>query len=232
MGISVTVTVGRRSQAERRATTRQSLLDATIACLTKDGYARMSTNDVVKLAGVSRGALVHHFPTKAELAVAALDGWLDSRIAEFEEEFATLPTNERRAPAAIDVMWTLFKGPTFAAWLDLAAASRTDKRLRSKLIVVESKFYEGVLKAFRRSFSANDEIAPFDPGVAVRFALTVLIGAAVERMLQPPAAGDMPESVVALKLLAAMPFNSPVIDTSFSAAPTVETSQTSQRITA
>ncbi len=210
MGISVTVTVGRRSQAERRATTQQSLLDATIACLTKDGFAKMSTNDVVKLAGVSRGAMVHHYPTKADLAVAALDSWLDERIADFEEEFAALPTNERRTPAAIDVMWELFQGPTFSAWLDLAAASRTDKRLRSKMIDVEAKFYDGVLKAFRRSFSANDEIAPFDAGVAVRFALTVLIGAAVERMLQPAAANKVPESVTALKLLASMPFNTPL----------------------
>lgn len=206
----MTVTVGRRSQAERRAATRRSLLDATIACLTKDGYAHMSTNDVVRRAGVSRGALVHHFPTKAELAVAALDCWLDDRIAEFEEEFAALPASHRRAPAAIDVMWALFRGPTFAAWLDLAAASRTDKRLRSKLLVVESKFYDGVMKAFRRSFSANGESPPFEPDVAVRFALTVLIGAAVESMVNPPREQDMPESVLVLKLLASMPFNMPV----------------------
>lgn len=225
MGISVTVSVGRRSQAERRAVTRQSLLDAAITCLTRDGYAKMSTNDVVRIAGVSRGALVHHFPTKAELAVAALDRWLDDRIAEFEEQFAALPPSERRAPGAIDVMWALFKGPTFATWLDLAAASRTDKLLRSKLMVVESKFYEGVLEAFGRSFEDHDEVAPFDPGLAVRFALTVLVGAAVERILQPPAVGEMPESVMVLKLLASMPFNVPIaVDLNNS-----ETSQESER---
>lgn len=208
MGISVTVTVGRRSQAERRATTRQSLLDATISCLTKDGYARMSTNDVVKLAGVSRGALVHHYPTKADLAVAALDSWLDERIIDFEEEFAALPTNDRRVPAAIDLMWDLFQGPTFAAWFDLAAASRTDKKLRFKLAGVEKKFYEGVLKAFRRSFSDDSQIA-IDPGLAIRFALTVLIGAAVGQMVEPTPPGQMPEAITALKLLSTMPLEVP-----------------------
>ena len=112
----------RRTQAERRAETQTRLLDVTITSLAKRGYAGMSTNDVVRRAGVSRGALVHHYPTKAKLAVAALDRWLEARLAKFESDFTALPPEEQRADTAIDVLWSIFSEPTYAAVLELYIA--------------------------------------------------------------------------------------------------------------
>ena len=63
----------RRTHAERSATTRTALLDATIECLAELGYSGTTTAEVVRRAGLSRGAQVHHFPTKALLIAAALD---------------------------------------------------------------------------------------------------------------------------------------------------------------
>ena len=199
----------RRTQAERRAETQRRLLDATIACLTEDGYAGMSTNEVARRAGVSRGALVHHFPTKAQLAVAALDRWHDDRLVEFEATFAALDSSERRADVAIDVLWEMFKGPTFAAALELTAAGRTDPDLRQRLTDVNERFNRGVAETFQRTFGVDEVNAPFDPGIAVRFAFSVLNGAALERVLEPADATDPPESVTTLKLLATLLVNEP-----------------------
>src|ERR1700682_1902920 len=69
--VAMTVSAGtssRRSQAERSATTRDALLDATIACLVEDGYANTTTSRVAERAGVSRGAHLHHFQTRRESA--------------------------------------------------------------------------------------------------------------------------------------------------------------------
>src|SRR3954464_15263723 len=63
----------RRSQAERSAATREALLDATLACLVEDGYARTTTARVAERAGVSRGAHLHHFQTRDALLAAAAD---------------------------------------------------------------------------------------------------------------------------------------------------------------
>src|SRR3954451_22962343 len=62
----------RRSQAERRADSRQRLLDAAIACLAEAGYARTTVAAVLARAGLSNGAMWRHFPTKAALVTAAV----------------------------------------------------------------------------------------------------------------------------------------------------------------
>ena len=87
---------------------RARLLDATIECLDELGYSAMSTNDVVRRARVSRGALAHHFPTKADLVQAAAERLIEQRGAEFRARFARSPP-ERRTPAeALRVLWSFY----------------------------------------------------------------------------------------------------------------------------
>jgi AcrR family transcriptional regulator len=191
----------RRTQAERRASTQARLLDATVDRLTHDGYAGMSTNDIVRRAGVSRGALVHHYPTKAHLAVAALDRWLENRLVEFEAEFTAVPPAQRDTALAIDVLWRMFQGPTFAAWLELTTAARTDLGLRNLLAPVNDRFNEGAAAAFDRAFPAAGG-PTVESHLAVHFAFTVLTGAAVGRILEPPGAPNPPESLSTLKFIA------------------------------
>ncbi len=62
----------RRTQAERSETTRKQLLDAAVKLIRKNGFGGLRTTEVADLAGVSRGALMHHFPSKHELVVAVL----------------------------------------------------------------------------------------------------------------------------------------------------------------
>src|SRR4051794_696858 len=62
----------RRSQAERRADSRQRLLDAALACLAEAGYARTTFAAVLARAGLSNGAMWRHFPSKAQLFLAAV----------------------------------------------------------------------------------------------------------------------------------------------------------------
>src|SRR5205085_9670279 len=78
----------RRTQAERRAETRGRLLDATLECLAELGYAGTTTTEVVRRAGLSRGAQVHDFPTKAELVVAAVEHLFQRRHDDFRSAIA------------------------------------------------------------------------------------------------------------------------------------------------
>jgi AcrR family transcriptional regulator len=210
--VTTTASRPRRTQAERRESTQRAILDATIAGLTKVGYAQLSTNKVVRKAGVSRGALVHHFPTKADLAVAALDRWLTDRLVEFDATFAVLRPEERRDDVAIDVLWEMFEGPTFAAWIELVVAARTDDRLRKKLVEVNDRFTAGVYESFRRAFAVDGAELPFDPTIAVEFAFAVLTGAATGRFLDDPADradGTQPPPIGTLKFIATLLANQP-----------------------
>src|SRR4030095_16238891 len=86
----------RRTQAERRATTRQRLLDATVESLVDVGNAGTTTTEVCRRAGVSQGALFKHFATKAELVAAAAEHLFGHLVEEFEQ---ALPTVAGRADA-------------------------------------------------------------------------------------------------------------------------------------
>ena len=65
------------TQKQRSDETRRVVLDATVACLTELGFAKTSTVEVQKRAGVSRGALLYHFPSKAGLLAEARDAAID-----------------------------------------------------------------------------------------------------------------------------------------------------------
>src|SRR3954464_14398836 len=115
----------RRSNAERSAATQARLLDATIDCLVERGWAATSTTEVVRRAGVSRGAQVHHFPTKEDLVLAAIEHLLERRTQEFEAMFAELPADQRSPANAMRLLQLHWFGDTFAAWLELLMAARS-----------------------------------------------------------------------------------------------------------
>jgi AcrR family transcriptional regulator len=117
----------RRTQAERRATTRAALLDATIDCLVEDGYANTTTTKVVERAGVSRGAQVHHFPTKAELVADAVRHLARRRAEEAQEEIGKVTISDpAQLSKILDLLWGLHNGPLYAASVELFVAARTD----------------------------------------------------------------------------------------------------------
>jgi AcrR family transcriptional regulator len=69
-------TVGRRTQAERRARTQSALLEAAARGLSRYGYSNLVLERVASEAGYSRGALYHLFTNKEELALAVV-AWVD-----------------------------------------------------------------------------------------------------------------------------------------------------------
>ena len=63
----------RRTQAERSETTRQKLIEATVKLLRARGYEGLRTVEISEVAGVSRGAQMHHFPTTDTLVAATVE---------------------------------------------------------------------------------------------------------------------------------------------------------------
>jgi AcrR family transcriptional regulator len=172
----------RRTQAERTASTRARLLDATIDSLIERGWAATTTTEVADRAGVSRGAQLHHFPTKAELVAAAVEHLFLRRHDEFRRAFAALPPDADRASAAIDLLWPMVSGPTFYAWLELAVAARTDAELRDRLAPIGQRFSENVERWFRELFPPPAYSGPFYEA-APGFAFTVMESLAVMKMV-------------------------------------------------
>jgi AcrR family transcriptional regulator len=166
-----------RTQAERSADTQALLLDATIESLAEVGYARTSTTAITRRAGVSRGAQVHHYPTKGDLVVAAVERVFAQLEASFTQRFRALPASERTLGLAVDELWAIFQGPAYPAILELVVASRTDPELHVVVEAVATRFERTVADLFDEFFPELRRV-PMAEHLAA-FALAVLQGAAV-----------------------------------------------------
>src|SRR5256885_2531900 len=129
----------RQTNEERSAQTRTKVLDATIDCLIELGYAGTTTTLISERAGVSRGAQLHHFPTKAELVAAAVEHLANRMGADLRRDAAKLKDREVPVAQVIDALWARYQSPLFAAWLELSVAARTDAHLRDALGPVDRR---------------------------------------------------------------------------------------------
>jgi AcrR family transcriptional regulator len=127
----------RRTQAERSAAMRARLLDATIECLVTYGYAGTTTPRVAELAGVTRGAQIHHFRSKEDLVVAAIEHLAQQRVQAAMREFGRMQATRDPVSTALDFLWEAHQGPMFVATVELWVAARTDPVLAGHVERVE-----------------------------------------------------------------------------------------------
>ena len=135
----MTSTTARVPQTERTRAMRQRLLEATIECLVEEGWSGTSTTLVSQRAGVSRGAQLHHFPTKSDLVLAAVDHLSTARQEELRAHGAELPRGPLRTRAVLEMLAEQFTGPLFLAALELWVAARTDPSLREAVSDLEAR---------------------------------------------------------------------------------------------
>jgi AcrR family transcriptional regulator len=196
---------GRRTQAERTAETTTKLLDATAACLAELGYGRTSTTEICRRAGVSRGAMLHHFPSKAVLVAAACEHVFERRVEEFRAVIAAVPSGGDRIGAAIDTTWQMFKRDSFAAWFELIVAGRTDPDLQPHVALVAARLNASVRETWFELFEPPSDDPEtrmlYETAPALLFA--VLDGLALSRMSGMPGSDAEADRVLHVLKLAA-----------------------------
>jgi len=176
-------TTAREPQQERSRATQQRLLEATVDCLVEHGYAGATTTVIAERAGVSRGAQLHHYPTRAALVLAAVTHLADRRAQELRTEAQGLNGDREQV---IDMLAAVFTGPLFVAALEVWVAARTDPELRDALVPLEAK-------VGREMHRLTVELLGVDerrPGVreAVRATLDLLRGLGVANLLSDDSA--------------------------------------------
>ena len=124
-------------QEERTRVMRARLLEATVDCLVEKGFAGTSTTVVSERAGVSRGAQLHHFPTKNDLVVAAVRHLTERRGADLRAAVRRVPAGPTRTRAVLTVLAEHFTSPVFTAALELWVAARTDPALLAAVAPLE-----------------------------------------------------------------------------------------------
>lgn len=117
----------------RGAVTRNQILDATIRCIVKYGYGALTTTMIADAAQVSRGAMLHHFPTKDVIVHETVRYLFEKRLNAFEKMVTAIPRDGNRVHNAIEVFWKQVNHPYFIAFFELTVAARTDKALLDTL---------------------------------------------------------------------------------------------------
>src|SRR3954469_1467198 len=183
-----------RTQQQRREETRRALLDAAVQSLIEVGFARTTTLEGQRRADVSPGALLHHFPSKAELLVAAVDHLAEMRAREMKAFASQLPP-ERGAPSedleigtdartqiVLDLLWQCFSSTFFLVTMELRTAARTDPELRRVLTVAERALRERIVAQSRTLFGKT---VADHPGLerALDLTLQLMIGVAMSSVL-------------------------------------------------
>ncbi|WP_185995395.1 TetR/AcrR family transcriptional regulator [Nocardioides campestrisoli] len=126
-------------QEERTRAMRARLLEATVECLVERGFSGTSTTLVSQRAGVSRGAQLHHFPTKNDLVVAAVEHLTAMRAAELAAVLGDDPRREHGTRAVLGTLADHFTSPVFVAALELWVAARTDEQLLAAVQPLEQR---------------------------------------------------------------------------------------------
>ena len=172
----------RRTQQERSDETRAKLLDATITSLHEAGYAATTTRRVAELAGVSQGAMTHHFPYRVDLIAAAVERLAEQHIEALDARLDALPPDPTgRLRTVLDALWDAFAGLPFDVFMKLWIAAAEDRELYERLIPVE-RLLSRALAAFVAQVTGR-------PQVEARWtdALNLMRGTALAWLFEPRA---------------------------------------------
>src|SRR4051812_4431282 len=150
----------RRTQAGRRAGSRKRLLDAALACLAESGYARTTFAAVLARAGLSNGAMWRHFPSKAQLLVAAVAETAD--LAPAPDVLIALRSmpDPARLDAFVQRLCEFACSSHGQAAVELLRASRTDAELQAALEATDHASAERFFSATREWLGATVAARP------------------------------------------------------------------------
>ncbi len=153
----------RRSQNERSEQMRQRLVDAVLESLQSHGYAGTTISRIIDIAGVSRGAPLHHFATKAELIEAAAQQLVRRIYKEFNQAIQQLKPSENTLEDFILTAWQVVTAqPDSIAFSELLLESQRDQNLAAILQKLWTNIYLS-LEAF-----AGLHLKPVAPGENVK----------------------------------------------------------------
>jgi AcrR family transcriptional regulator len=120
--------------------TRRRILDAAMGLFAERGYHASSNADVAEAAGLTRGAMLYHFPTREDLVEAAIDHIQERRTEAFEAAAREHESGGDVLDHAVDAYWELMQQAPFKAFAELEAVARTDPDLAKRIAPAQAAF--------------------------------------------------------------------------------------------
>ncbi len=143
-GPAVSTAAGyRKRRDDQRADSRVRILDAAVDCLIEGGFSHATTPRIEARAGISHGGLLHHFPSRSALLVAAAQHIAALRLAATRERADEIlrshPEGPERLQLMVELLWSTFHEPHWWAAVELWTASRTNDDIADSLLPEERR---------------------------------------------------------------------------------------------
>jgi AcrR family transcriptional regulator len=186
----------RRSRAERSAATRGRILEAVIASIAELGLRRTTASEIARRAGVTWGAVQHHFGAKEELLAAVLEEGFDRFARRFDDLGPGSAALPERAGSFVDRAWEHFASPVYRANFEILLVTVRDEpsELTDR---IPAQMLAAVDRLWRRIFPES----PLDRDrrhALERYVIAVLSGLASSVMLQGPTPRVRPDAEIRL----------------------------------
>ena len=173
-----------RQQQARSLVTRERLIKATLDVIHDVGYHSATTQEIAARAKVSRGALLHHFPTRADIILAAMETLLDDGTTEIRKVAQEMRSGQVTLDAFVDFLWSLFSDRFFYLSLEMITEARNDDELRERMIPVVKRFHDA-LDATWVEFCDADKRPARQARIILNLTVCLVRGMGVQTVLRP-----------------------------------------------
>lgn len=145
-----------RTQEARSAAARTALVRSAIEALSDGGIARATTAAIASGAGMTTGALHHHFPAKEDLFLAVLDELTVKALALIGNLGADAGRSKSLSRAIVDDLWSLYGSRQYWAVWEINMGYRGDEAMHRTLVAHRARTRERM----RQSLRENEHLDP------------------------------------------------------------------------
>lgn len=153
---SKTKSPSRRTQPERTAEARATLIDAAITVLHRSGYVGATTAAIAEEAGWSRALITHHFGGRSQLMADVISAVYEREHREYQE-LEGLDHRGARMSDWPELLWEVLSKPSGLAVLEILQASRSDPELAALVGPMQARIEERALAGMHLRFGSGDE---------------------------------------------------------------------------
>lgn len=171
----------RRTQPERTAEARATLIDAAITVLHRSGYAGATTAAIAEEAGWSRALITHHFGGRSQLMADVISAVYEREHREYQE-LESLDHRGTRMSDWPELLWEVLSKPSGLAVLEILQASRSDPELAALVGPMQARIEERALAGMHLRFGAGDEA---DTLAGMRLLVWAVRGLSIAQVLVP-----------------------------------------------
>jgi TetR/AcrR family transcriptional repressor of uid operon len=188
---------------QRSQETQERILRAAQLVFARGGYDATSVAEICRQAGVSKGALYHHFPTKQSVFLALLEEWLtelDAGIEALRQEALDMPQALLQMAGLTRHIFNAADG-RLTMFLEFWSQASLDPTVWQATIAPYRRYQRFFASLVREGIEAGS-MRDIDPDVAAHLIVSVAVGLLLQGLLDPEGEkwDQLPKQVVQLML--------------------------------